>query len=302
MQKKAIFISILVCMICHSVFSQSHITLEEAYAENSVQKLNRFFENWAKEIKPISDSELRKQNNSIKYAYKIFETLYDPHDVAKLGVKQSRYELYRNFHYFVISQDVNLYVADKVYWDESETDAFTIDEINKTVGSDSLKAVFINRIKNREYGNLIGSWGPYGIGHIDNSKKHIYSFTNFRPRITQVPGVTLYLTKKYEDELKKFLGNENIPFATGGAENIAQATGESKKRMTFIENFIKIAYGHWGGNWELKTPPSIHSITFDKDFKFAKVDYMLIYEGGTAFFSLENGNCKLLSAKINWRE
>ncbi|WP_284445133.1 hypothetical protein [Pedobacter sp. B4-66] len=41
---------------------------------------------------------------------------------------------------------------------------------------------------------------------------------------------------------------------------------------------------------------------FDKDLKYAKVYYNMIYEGGEAFLKFEDNTCKLLSVKRTWIE
>lgn len=302
--KKIVFAFIILIGVFVRTSGQTNNSLETSYTENSIEKLRTYLNNWANEIKPISDKELRDQKEYVKAAYGIFEVLFDPHNIGRLGVKQFRYDVYRNYHYFIIPQKVGIYTTGKVYFNEEETDAYTIEAVKKYVVPDSLKPIFIDRIKNRYnyHQQIIDSYGPYGHMYKDSTWAIIDSIVNFRPRVVQIAGVPLYLTKKYEMELVNFLGNTHVPFATGGVQNISKATGESAKRQAFLQNLIKIAHGHWGGYWELKTPPSIHTITFDKDFKYAKVDFVLIYEGGSAFLKLEKGQWQFISAKRVWQE
>ena len=287
-----------------NAIAQKNDQLEEAYLKNSTKKLKDFFDRWASEIKPISDKELLDQNDLVKHSYAIFEVLFNPHEIGKLGVKQERYELYRNYSYFIIPLTVRLFSADKVYFNEHETDLYTIESIKKNVPPkmDSLVAKFVLRVQEHSDTIIFDAYGPYSAFYNDTSKKYLKTITDFRPRVTQVTGKPLYLTEKRESELKNFLGNEYIPFGTGGARNIAQAKGSSKLRMEFLEKYVKIAHGHWGGNWELTTPPIITDITFDKECKYVAVDYMLMYEAGRAFLRFTDGKWELLSAKRVWQQ
>jgi hypothetical protein len=84
--------------------------------------------------------------------------------------------------------------------------------------------------------------------------------------------------------------------------NTAQAKGESLKRQQFLQNFIKIYYGHWGGSWKYLTYPSIGALVLDKDMKYAKIIYGMIYESGEAILENKNGAWKLIAIKRIWRQ
>jgi len=303
-KKSTVFIVILTFGLCSRIIGQSDNRLEKIYNQKSSEKLKTYLDSWANEIKPIEDKEMRRQKEYVRASYGIFEELFDPHNIGKLGVQQIRYEIYRSYHYFIIPTKIYIYTSDKVYYDDEETDAYTIDAINKYAEPDSLKSGLIDRVRNRYnyHQQIINTFGPYGHLYKDSSLAIIDSIVNFRPKITQAIGIPLYLTKKYELEVLDFLGKTNKQFAAGGFENIAKASGESAERQTFLEKFVKVAHGHWGGYWELKTPPSIYTITFDKNFKYAKVDFNLVYEGGTAFLKFEKGIWQFISAKRTWQE
>ncbi len=303
-KRKIIFTIIIIFGLCSRIFGQSDNRLEKIYSQKSFEKLKIYLDQWAIETKPIDAKEILKQKGYVKASYAIFEAIFDPHNIGKLGVKQIRYEIYRKYHYFIIPTKIYIYTSGKVYYDEEEMAAYAINAINKIAGPDSLKSLLIDRIKNRYnyYQQTINSFGPYGYLYKDSSLKLIDSLINFRPNVTQAIGIPLYLTKKYELEILDFLGTTSKPFAAGGLENISEASGESANRQNFLERFVKVAHGHWGGYWDLKTPPSIYAITFDKEFKYAKVDFNLVYEGGSVFLKFEEGNWQFMSAKRTWQE
>jgi hypothetical protein len=125
---------------------------------------------------------------------------------------------------------------------------------------------------------------------------------DFRPLITFSDAKTVILTKQYEVLLNRFLGNEHYKFATGSIMSPARSKGESEKRKEFLEKFIKIWYGHWGGYWQLHSYPYASRITFDKDFQNAVVEYRMVYEGGYIHLKNINGKWAIIKAKRTWIE
>lgn len=122
------------------------------------------------------------------------------------------------------------------------------------------------------------------------------------PAVESTDKKPLYLNSKYNEILNAFLGNKHLPLGAGGIMNPARSKGQSAKRKMFLEKFIKIWYGHWGGYWQLISYPEANSITFDKEMKYARIDFRMVYEGGEAILKRENGIWKLISAKRTWIE
>ncbi|HKG08063.1 MAG TPA: hypothetical protein VKB19_16485 [Pedobacter sp.] len=285
-----------------SAFSQTADQLELAYKENSRAQLKTFLDSWATDVKPASDEEIAKMNKLVQQAYGVFETFYNPHDLKTRGGSQFGNDAYLPFNYFIISPTLRIYTADKVYFTDEEIRTYTIAEIKKRVKSDSLKIEFIKRYDTGQNDQLIEYWGPYGLVYPDTLEKLVQSVVNFRPRVTQTSGTMLYLHDKYHKALTDFLGNSNIPFGQNGPAQIGQAIGESKSKMMFLGNFVKIYLSHWGNSWDLQTPPIVSKMTFDKNLKYVKVDFTMVYEGGSAFLGFENGKWNLISAKRAWIE
>jgi len=292
----------LVFFKANVVFSQTAAPLEQAYTENSRDKLKKFLDDWASDLKPASEKEISEMSKIVQQAYSVFEAYYNPHDLKTRGGSQFGNEAYLPFNYFIVSPALRIYTAEKVYFTNEEIRSYTIAEIKKRVKSDSLKIELIDRYDKGQNEQLIEFWGPYGLVYPDTLEKQVEAVADFRPGITQTSGTMLYLTDKYHRALTDFLGNSNIPFGLNGPAQIATATGESKNKMRFLGNFVKIYYGHWGGSWELSTPPIVHKMTFDRNLKYVKVDFTMVYEGGSAFLGFENGKWNLISAKRTWIE
>ncbi|MBE9664203.1 hypothetical protein [Mucilaginibacter myungsuensis] len=80
------------------------------------------------------------------------------------------------------------------------------------------------------------------------------------------------------------------------------AADESLNRQKFLEKYIKIKHGHWGGSWLLRSSPTINGIIFDENFTYAKILYRSGYSGGEALMKKTDGKWEFVS-KINmWIE
>jgi hypothetical protein len=137
--------------------------------------------------------------------------------------------------------------------------------------------------------------------HRENSSERD-SVADFRPVVAISGKKCVYLTSARETTLTAFLGNIHARLGASGIMQPAHSKGESEKRKQFLENVIKIWYGHWGGYWQLYSYPVAYTITFDKDMSTAKVDFRMVYEGGAATLKKVNGQWKLISSRRTWIE
>lgn len=299
--KARALLTLIIFLLIGESRAQTAEQLEQAYKEQSTVKLKAFFDDWAKELKPASPEQRKKMSKTVQKAYAIFEAFYNPHDLANRGSTQWGNDIYTGYTYLILQDGFKIFQKDKVYYTEEEATEYAIENIKKSA-SDKNRESLINHAKNRSP-VIMENFGPNSI-HIwqDSLKVLLESVTDFRPNVIQTIGIPLYLTPKYQRILDGFLGNTHSAFAEGGIMNTAQAKGESLKRQQFLLNFIKIYYGHWGGSWEYLTYPSIGALVFDKDMKYAKIIYGMIYESGEAILENKSGVWKLISMKRIWRE
>lgn len=301
MKARALQTLIIMFFLIGQSKAQTAEQLEQAYKERSTVKLKAFFDDWSKELKPASPGQRKKMSKTVQQAYAIFEAFYNPHDLANRGSTQWGNDIYTGYTYLILQDGFKIFQKDKVYYTDEEAKEFAIENIRKNV-SDKYRESLINHAKNGSP-IIMENMGPNSI-HIwqDSLKVLLDSAENFRPKIIQTIGIPLYLTAKYQKILDGFLGNTHSAFAEGGIMNAAQAKGESLRRQQFLMKFIKIYYGHWGGSWEYLTYPSIGALVFDKDMKYAKIIYGMIYESGEAILENRSGVWKLISMKRIWRE
>lgn len=207
--------------------------------------------------------DLLTLNDTTNNVYLVFQAFYNPKDVARTGGSEWGNEIYKNAKYLLVQDMIYYGIVDTLLRNGSDSSAD--DEIfERAKGYDSLK--------------------------------------NFRPRLTFSDAQAVVLTKAYDSLLNRFLGNQHYKFATGNIMSPARSKGESEKRKQFLENYIKVWYGHWGGYWQLLSYPSAFRITFDKNFQNAVVDYKMVYEGGFAYLKSVNGKWILVKAKRTWIE
>jgi hypothetical protein len=128
------------------------------------------------------------------------------------------------------------------------------------------------------------------------------SILDFRPALGFAYPKMVVLTPSYDSLLNHFLGDSHRPLGSGNIMSPASAEAESKDRQVFLENAVKIWYGHWGGYWQLHSYPYAGTIVFDRQFRAAVVYFTMVYQGGFAYLKKENGRWTLIEAKLTWIE
>lgn len=271
--------------------------LEEAYKRKSKESLKGFFQKWNQEIVPVSNDELLKMGDTIKETYKVFKGFYKPQAIDSLGGSEWGNDIYKDVSYLLVQNSIKIYFCDKVFFSQHDSDEVITDYINKHVKDTSEKRKLLT-CNNGRRSQIAFEY----FFHPQYDDTLVDSIMNFRPQINCNNKTPVYLTPKFDSILNAFLGNENLPLGTGGIMNPARSTGESAKRKKFLENYIKIWYGHWGGYWQLNSYPKAFSVIFDRKMEYARVDFRMVYEGGEAILKNKNGYWTLISAKRTWIE
>lgn len=301
MKQSVFLIFFLILFGKFQVAGQTSEQLQEAYKERSTEKLKAFLDQWSNDLRPSNSLQRQEMSKVVQQAYLVFEEFYNPHDLANRGGTQWGNDIYNGYNYFIIQDSFKIFQKDKVYYTPDEAEAYAIDYVKRHT-SNEFHEKFINWIK---AGNkmILENYGPSRNSIWEDSTKVLLdSVNNFRPNIVSALGTPLFLTKKYKIILNDFLGNDNRPFGEEGLINTAQAKGESLRRQKFLENLIKIYYAHWGGHWEYLTGMSVGALVFDRDMKYAKIFYGIIYESGEAYLRFENNRWNLISIKRTHRE
>ncbi|HEX2788177.1 MAG TPA: hypothetical protein VHP32_09745 [Ignavibacteria bacterium] len=283
-------------------FSQpQYFKLKEAYNDNSKLQLWNFFLQWHKEIPTITEEEFNQLNDTLKNAYLAFKEFYQPQDLKKIGNPEFGFHTYDSVRFFLVQNYIRIYFADKVYFNDAEVDSAIIAYIYEIEDNDSVRAMLLKRENGKFSQRVIDMWGPYSM-LFDLKEKLTDSITNFRPQVVSKNfAIPVYLNEKYEMILNKFLGSDHVSLGENNIMMPAYSVEESAERKKFLENFVKIFYGHWGGYWQLDTYP-VGSIIFDKNMEYAKIDFRMIYQGGHAFLRNNNGKWELIFSELTWIE
>ncbi len=263
--------------------------------------LTQFFENWESKI---PSNETSVTNDTIQEAYRVFKGFYKPTQLLLLGGSEWGDSIYAKAKYLVIQAELGkIQFADKVYFTQAEKDSIIISRIANIYAKDTSRLELW--IRNYKEGNLAIAVEIFeSDSSVISSNKFIdiCSIPIFRPTIDQIDKKAIYLTPEYSKIINSFLGNTHSRLGKGGIMNPARSKGSSKKKMDFLDNMIVIFYGHWGGYWQLHSYPYAYSITFDRNMKYARVDYRMVYEGGKAILEKHGDQWIIVHGERTWIE
>lgn len=282
---------VILLLSINYTYSQSQAELlEKAYQENSTELLKEFFCNWHQEVPPFSDAELLKQNDTIQQITKAFiaffqpqNTIYQPHPLDTASSPQWTSDIYKYVEFMILPEYIGLSfvtLPDTLYSEQ---------EITKYL-------IQTKRTPHRT--DTIETEDEEGAFHSLVIK---YKMDRFYPAICFDNKIPLFLTREYEKTIDIFLGNP--PEFSGWYEVPVRSQQCIEKREEFLENYVKIFRGHWGG-WTKCSNPQAMWITFDKNMKYAMIDYDFYFESGyqmcTAFLKKEEDIWTFISAEIYW--
>ncbi|MBN2891019.1 MAG: hypothetical protein JXL97_04055 [Bacteroidales bacterium] len=111
-----------------------------------------------------------------------------------------------------------------------------------------------------------------------------------------------YLTPEIDSAMNRFLDFQDYPIGEKNLMDPALPRMETRKRFEFINKFVKIKYGHWGGYWHLETHPEIEVIQFTQKRNYAYVSYRIQYTFWVAEVYKKNGKWIIMKIKPNGAE
>jgi hypothetical protein len=292
MKKQTTIFLLLISFLVHSQSIEKQLNI--AYKTNSKELLKDFFLKWENEMKPLPIEQEKNINDTLKQVYKAYVEFYNPSRINKLGGSEFGNKIYKNVKYFVVQNSLKMFFTDKIYYSEKEVEEFIPLRITQSKLSDSAKQNLLKRKNGKLSERVIERYNPNNIRFENLKLIKRDSILNFRPKINIGSKKIVFLNDIYEKEISRFLSDST-------KTNI-QPINERENRKKFIENYVKIYDGHWGGYWQLTTYPEVHSIIFDKKMNYAKIYFRMIYQGGEAILKNDKGNWKLIESKLTWIE
>jgi hypothetical protein len=302
--KQILFSAIISLFLC-GLFTNCSQTgtrlLKKAYRKNSTELLNQFFRQWQQENPTITDAELATYNDTIQEAYKVFKAFYKANQLDSIGGSEWGNDVYKNAKYLIVQNELQIYFTDTIKYNTPEQiKSIIYPDVLKAHDNDSSKANRFFANGRGLSGNLFTEMCECTDWYKLKDKILVDSIMNFRPQINCGNKIPLYYDQKFIRYIDSFLKNSYYPLGTFGISSPAMASGESAEKKVFLENFIKIFYGHWGGYWQISSYPDIYYFTFDKRMHFAVVEYRMIYEGGAALMEKRDGKWVIVTAQRTW--
>ena len=289
--RQGFFVLFLYVFSSFAYCQKQNSLLYHSYQSKSIKELHTFYENWASAITTMNDSSLERVNDTIRNIYHVFQSFYNPKDIGRLGGSEWGNDIYKNVQ-FLITQDRIIYGF--------------VDTLNKEVLIQKVIYIIAKGNKNG-IDTLLNQYGR-DTAHFEaeylewpTPKIHDTLF-GFYPQLSFSLVKALPLIPVYNRLLNQFLGDSHYNLGAGNIMAPARSKGESEKRMKFLENYIRIWYGHWGGYWQLYSYPYVSQIIFDPHFEHALIYFTMIYEGGYAYLKRINGAWTLIQAKRTWIE
>jgi len=265
-----ITLNLIFCLVIHANPETNNVFLAgyQQY-QKGFTMLDSVLKFWSKTPKPREMSGPNAPIGWKKEAYVIFEDIWVPTNIVRLGdfENPNMQYWYVNSHYLLVQNKLNVYVA---------TDTNTFAELCMARLHLSYKE--------------------------PTNKFDKYVIKDFRPKVKIFSEKTIILTEKRSQTLLAFLSNKSHPVGTDNIMNPARAKGESRKRANYILEFIPIQHGHWEG-WNLVAYPEVFDIILNPDFTCAAVSFRIGYQGGTAMYQKnKNGKWKMIKSKETWIE
>ena len=303
MAKKVIYLCVLL-FLCPTIQvqtrSQSRM-LRKAYKKDSTSLLYQFFDNWSNNV---SSNENEAKNKWVAEAHKVFAAFYQPLQLDKIGCRSEDQGLYDNVPYFIVQGTLcGIYMADTIPISPDELEAYYANRISQMFPEESTRKQYLDWLRiDKERGELSPEFDFDTQGQRAIPTTKMDSNISFRPPVNFPNKKIVYLTAKYKRLLNGFLGNKHVGMGKEGIMQVAYSKGESRKRMDFISNAVRLFYGHWGGYWQYETYPQATSIVFDSQMQRAVVFFRFVYEGGEVIMEKQNGKWTIVSGKLTWKE
>jgi hypothetical protein len=261
--------SLLAVFSVQNTSSSTENELLKAYKENDTKEIDAYFENWNEESKKLTKSEYA--NKLEESLYQIYKIIFHPYNMEPLVNEQMMdyfekdlIEVINRAPYVVVQNKINYIITN---FEEAKGEDIISYIITARIGADDIKTI-------EEF---------YPLVDVDKEK-------------------VLYLTKRHEEDLTRFLGTEEQPFGKKSIMGPAIPKGETGKRYQFIRKYIPILYGHWGGYWHLSTHPQIEYVYINKELNHALAQYRIGYNFGFAELKKIDDEWIMLRAEMNGME
>ncbi len=284
-----LLILLFLCFSLPSMGQKRDSLLYCAYMENSLAQLEQFFDNWSAETPAVSDSALKRLNDTIQNVYLVYRSFYNPTDTNKTGGAKWVTAAYSKVKYLLLQDKISYGFVKTL-----DRDIVLQNQLNRFAKGDTARLRALSdqyKGKNKRLERDFLYWP---------AANNYTQLTGFRPQLEIDKPVAVVLTADYEHLLNAFLGSKKYKPETGSIVLPAGSERESRRRQAFLENDIKIWSGQWDFYWQFDSFPHVDRITFDENFGHAVVDYRMDYEGGYGYLKKINGVWTVIEVRSVW--
>ena len=85
--------------------------LEEAYQENSKEKLRVFFQTWHKSVEPLGVVFI--DDPVLKEVHRVYQAFYNPFDLERIGMSERGKDIYKGVEYVILQGEISYGVVGK---------------------------------------------------------------------------------------------------------------------------------------------------------------------------------------------
>ncbi len=290
MKTKALLYLLLTLVISSASGQDLRKSLTHAYKKSDTVSLFNLLSDWNSQVQS-NESEVAgdKYTDAV---YAIFNEFYTPFDLKRIGSSEWGDSIY--IDKFAVIQNSVAYVIAEFPNPDSIVFGFMGDTLTLTEHEQKYRE---GDQKNDFFEDLI-----LKIRYSYTKELEQVEMTDFRPETTLPINKRLYLTADYRTELIQFLGNQHSPLGFRGLMNPARATKKTRKKQRFLNNYLNVIHGHWGGYWHLVTHPKVNLIIMNPELTKAMIHFRLVYQGGEAYLEKKDGKWVLIESKLTWIE
>jgi len=245
-----------------------------------------FFEDWNN---IYSSNYEQITNDTIKVIYDVFDAFYSPRDLKRIGDSEWGDSIYTKSKYLLVQNSIDYSVMKTdAYYDSTLKDQYIFLNQNDSILFSELKKTnfttyheLLENVKN------------------EDARYSFKIFDDFRPKTIYNQYEILYIDKRHYKKIKRYLGKQNIDFGILNLMNPASPRKSNRNRQTFLNQYIVVWHGHWGGYWHISSHPLVSDIVFENDLKTAYVSFRVVYQFGRATLKLIDNNWILIESEIS---
>ena len=260
-------------------------SLKYAFKKSDSDSLLSILNLWNQSVQSNENEITDKYEKAV---YSIFNEFYTPYELERVGSSEWGDSIYIG-KFAIVQHKINYALAEFPNPDTIiltlKDDTLSLSELEQKYGKKDRMYVLFEDLKYPKVAN--------------EQKKEII---NFRPETTLPKDLRLFLVPPYHGELIQFLGNHHTPLGAGGIMYPARASKKTFERQVFLNKYLNVIYGHWGGYWHLETHPEVSLIIMNPSLTKAILHFRLVYQGGEAYLENKDGEWKLVESKLTWIE